>query len=815
MTPRGCIFHGTQANPTNIQRALASYSSPILPPAEYPINDSKAHKVMVIYSDGWQLIPSQDPFSRHSGTCLILGDKKMGSPPYKVNLGDCFRLGSVGVVVSEIKTENGEEERLDANMLQYLKDEALAFDAIDDMATLAVDDEHYFRESYDVANAGANDKGPSNDSVHTQSIRPHPDHTGRTISAEKSTFGSGGMANGERFICYMCYETHDTIADPLIAPCDCKGDTRYLHVQCLQKWYHSSNSGPQSRVIRTTGTGAPACKICGVAYRTTIRKPDGKKGSILEVDSTGPHLSLVVVTRHDTNPGLFNTKFRMNFGNHGDVLDAVREINGTNNCLLVGRSSSCHMVLDYRTVSTVHASITYDNGSFFIQDRDSSNGTMVYVKETIPLKYSQTHRFRMGRTTIQLQPKRSWTAALRNVISSTLSHMTPFSDPDTRASTITGSGMNNNHNSTGSLALAIDTTAPSSPTHTLALAPGSSFSSTPSAATVSPASRRVFSFSGSPNPSPSQSYTNSNGKIPSAPELQNIMFSCHNNMPLSLPLPLPNSSNQSLSPDKPEGNNNNNQGQGLGRTTSGDNNDNDQYNDNDNDQYEQLEQPSPVTVSITVRGASLRELTIPEVSHDFEHEREHDDRDGTLTEGVPADSPLFDSQTHAHAYSTHMASSSSPSLTPRSPTCQDSRSTSNTPRDFHDHPSASPSSSCKQSNSTVSAVRRNSIMSGNNEHDEILHLANHIDMKNSSDNLDEDEKIPKTSRITSKENSSSRLSTGSPLLSQGQGQGQARLSPRIIVNDVDGGRISPDLAACPAVMLTVSSAFSSPKEKTI
>ena len=22
-----------------------------------------------------------------------------------------------------------------------------------------------------------------------------------------------------------------------MAPCDCKGDTRYLHVQCLQKWY--------------------------------------------------------------------------------------------------------------------------------------------------------------------------------------------------------------------------------------------------------------------------------------------------------------------------------------------------------------------------------------------------------------------------------------------------------------------------------------------------------------------------------------------------------------------------------------------------
>ena len=70
-----------------------------------------------------------------------------------------------------------------------------------------------------------------------------------------------GITNGEKFICYMCYETHDTAEDPLVAPCECRGDTRYLHVQCLQKWYHSSVCGPAARVIRTTGNGAPACKV--------------------------------------------------------------------------------------------------------------------------------------------------------------------------------------------------------------------------------------------------------------------------------------------------------------------------------------------------------------------------------------------------------------------------------------------------------------------------------------------------------------------------------------------------------------------------
>lgn len=45
-----------------------------------------------------------------------------------MKLGDCFRLGSVGVVVSEMRIRDGEEQRLDSKTLQYLKDEALTLE---------------------------------------------------------------------------------------------------------------------------------------------------------------------------------------------------------------------------------------------------------------------------------------------------------------------------------------------------------------------------------------------------------------------------------------------------------------------------------------------------------------------------------------------------------------------------------------------------------------------------------------------------------------------------------------------------------------
>lgn len=73
------------------------------------------------------------------------------------------------------------------------------------------------------------------------------------------------------------------------------------------------------------------------------------------------------------------------------------------------------MILDYRTVSTIHARITYEDGKFYLTDRRSSNGTMVYLQDPFPLPYQHSLKLRMGRTTLSLQARRNWTSALRNM----------------------------------------------------------------------------------------------------------------------------------------------------------------------------------------------------------------------------------------------------------------------------------------------------------------------------------------------------------------------------------------------------------------
>eukprot|EP01031_Cornospumella_fuschlensis_P038590 gene38590-46914_t len=390
LTPKGALLYGSLFNPGVVLKAMEGANYPLIPPAELMIPDSRAHKLLITYVQGWHLVPFPEVFSRHSGTCVIVGDRNTPSLSYAIKVGDCFRLGSVGVVVSELKLEGQEEEKLDNRTLQFLKDEALAFDTSEDLAALASDEMGLGESSC------ASGKGNCDDDERTE-----PNY-------------QAGLTNGEKFICYMCYETHNTFEDPLIAPCECKGDTRFLHVQCLQKWYYSSAQGSRAQVIRTTGNGAPACKICGTAYKTNFKRQDGRKASILEMENNGPYLSLVVVTHHDTNPGLFNTKFRLNFGRRANAPPHLTD--EELNTIVVGRSSSCNMILDYRTVSTIHAKITYENGQFVLTDNRSSNGTMVYLQRPFPLPYSQSTKLRMGRTTLTVMAKRSWTAALRSYL---------------------------------------------------------------------------------------------------------------------------------------------------------------------------------------------------------------------------------------------------------------------------------------------------------------------------------------------------------------------------------------------------------------
>ena len=77
----------------------------------YELSDTRACQLLVTtHGKSFWVVPAPEAFSRHSGTCRLLGDRKHPPAPHTLQVGDFLRVGSVGVVV--IETHDGVENRV-------------------------------------------------------------------------------------------------------------------------------------------------------------------------------------------------------------------------------------------------------------------------------------------------------------------------------------------------------------------------------------------------------------------------------------------------------------------------------------------------------------------------------------------------------------------------------------------------------------------------------------------------------------------------------------------------------------------------------
>jgi hypothetical protein len=77
----------------------------------YELSDTRACQLLVTtHAKSFWVVPAPEAFSRHSGTCRLLGDRKHPPANHTLQVGDFLRVGSVGVVV--IETHNGVQNRV-------------------------------------------------------------------------------------------------------------------------------------------------------------------------------------------------------------------------------------------------------------------------------------------------------------------------------------------------------------------------------------------------------------------------------------------------------------------------------------------------------------------------------------------------------------------------------------------------------------------------------------------------------------------------------------------------------------------------------
>jgi hypothetical protein len=199
--------------------------------------------------------------------------------------------------------------------------------------------------------------------------------------------------------CYMCFDEEDSEENPMITPCKCSGDTKFVHVDCLRKW-HTAEADNQICFLSSVDA---TCSVCKSTFKSDFKLKDGRHVKLFKSSLEPPYISLLVATKHEMAQRLFNTRFQLSFSTlmKPDGRNATRP-------LMLGRSSGSDMVLDYRTVSARHAAIRFKNGEFVFTDAGSSNGSYLYLRRPLQLSPSQPVQFRLGRSMISMKVVNKW-----------------------------------------------------------------------------------------------------------------------------------------------------------------------------------------------------------------------------------------------------------------------------------------------------------------------------------------------------------------------------------------------------------------------
>lgn len=366
--PEGVIIQGTNRSRTHANDLGSEYAMHIGRKLQrYELSDTRACQLLVTtHAKSFWVVPAPEAFSRHSGTCRLLGDKKHPVASHVLQVGDFLRVGSVGVVV--IETHNGKENRIlsEEKIQSIMRDTTNSNGGFLDLA-----------ETDDGEN--------SDDSMREGKKQP----------------------TGDSPFCYMCFDDEDTEENPLISPCKCRGDTRYVHVNCLRKW-HTAEADNQICFLSSVDA---TCSVCKTTFKSDFKLKDGRLVKLFKSSLEPPYVSLLVATKHEMAQRLFNTRFQLSFS-------SILKPDGKNSTrpLLLGRSSGSDMVLDYRTVSARHATIRFKNGEFVFTDAGSSNGSYLYLRRPVELTPSQPVQFRLGRSMISMKVVNKWNRRLLRAV---------------------------------------------------------------------------------------------------------------------------------------------------------------------------------------------------------------------------------------------------------------------------------------------------------------------------------------------------------------------------------------------------------------
>lgn len=179
--------------------------------------------------------------------------------------------------------------------------------------------------------------------------------------------------------CRICLYEENEPRNPLVTPCSCSGSVKYLHLGCLQKWIASRKLTREGENSVNSYWRSMDCEICKSAFPLKISSQGKEYDLFTQEKLMKPYVILETMNVDRASEiyviSLFN-KFSVKMGRGHDSDIRISDI----------------------SVSRVHASIKYQDGTFFFADNDSKFGTLMLLKEPVGLLLGKPVHVQIGRS---------------------------------------------------------------------------------------------------------------------------------------------------------------------------------------------------------------------------------------------------------------------------------------------------------------------------------------------------------------------------------------------------------------------------------
>ena len=175
------------------------------------------------------------------------------------------------------------------------------------------------------------------------------------------------VSNKTQLFCRFCWDAANSIEDPLLSVCRCKGGVGFLHFNCLKRWLATKMTQIRTQVSVTYFWKSFGCEICHSIY-PYVFKAHGIKYSLIDIPKpTDDYIILESLTLERSTSRMVQI-----------LMPILR-----NHSFKLGRGLDQEVRISDISVSRYHAKIKFLEDKFVLEDNLSKFGTLVLVRNQL------------------------------------------------------------------------------------------------------------------------------------------------------------------------------------------------------------------------------------------------------------------------------------------------------------------------------------------------------------------------------------------------------------------------------------------------